>query len=274
MAPCSVAAALAQPGFAQTQQAPAPRPEPVEIPIGTEANAPIDEITDLTLLPKQRLPASLKLKIGTWNLAARKPGETAIAPQKPETPKKNWRHTFGAERTTAQWRELDKGGFGADIIALQGVKSMRTVSRLFNARRYHIIASRQLLARSTVNSSGIAVFRADAPATTAVAFRRRRGVRIAGFRHFLPRHVKQGVEPVAITAFRLRIYRKDAVGRIGGYTIWLPRRPVARGLPAPGCNLERLRHMGRTANPEAARMAHSAWSVARFNHRKPESGWV
>ncbi len=160
------------------------------------------------LQPRQRLPASLTLKIGTWNLAARKPGETAIAPQKPETPKKNWRHTFGAERTTAQWRKLDKGGFGADIIALQGVKSVRTVSRLFNARRYHIIASRQLLARSTVNSGGIAVLRADAPATTAVAFRRRRGVRIAGFRHFLPRHVKQGVEPPAITAFRLRIYRK------------------------------------------------------------------
>ena len=137
-----------------------------------------------------------------------KPGELSAGQQKPEKPRKRWRHTFGAERTTAQWRDFAKGGLAVDIVALQGVKNVRTVSRLFNARRYHIITSRQLLARSTVNSTGLAALRADAPATTALAFRRRRGVRISGFRHFLPRTIMQGAEPPAITAFRLRIYRR------------------------------------------------------------------
>jgi len=190
----------------QAQETPLSRPDPVEIPIGTEARAPIPELPTTT---SRRLPPkSIILKFGTWNLTATKPGELDAAQQKPEKPKKKWRNTFGSERTTAHWRSFAKGGLAVDLVALQGVKNIRTASRLFNARRFHIVTSRQLLARSTANSTGFAVFRADAPATTALAFRRRRGVRVWGFRHFLPRTIRQGAEPPAITAFRLRIYRK------------------------------------------------------------------
>lgn len=191
---------------AHAQQAPVAQPEPVEIPIGTEANTPIAPISNV--VPRRRLPDEIKLTIGTWHLGALRPGEKPKPRKKRTAPRKNWRHTFGAERTTAQWRKLDKGGFGADVIALQGVENVRTASQLFTARHYRIVTSRQLLARSSADSTGFAVFREDAPATTAVAFRRRREVRVAGFRHFLPKASDPELEPPAITALRLRIYRK------------------------------------------------------------------
>lgn len=201
-----IAAAALVPGAAHAQQAPADQPEPVEIPIGTEANTPIAPIS--SIVPRRLGPESVKLTVGTWHLGALKPGEKPKPRKKRTAPQRSWRHTFGAERTTAQWRKLDKGGFGADVIALQGVESVRTASQLFTARRYRIVTSRQLLARSNADSSGFAVFREDAPATTAVAFRRRREVRVAGFRHFLPKTSNPELEPPAITALRLRIYRK------------------------------------------------------------------
>lgn len=200
------AAAVAVPGVALAQQGPVTQPEPVEIPIGTEANTPIAPISNV--VPRRLGPESIRLTIGTWHLGALKPGEKPKPRKQRTAPTKSWRHTFGAERTTAQWRKLDTGGFDADIIALQGVENVRTASQLFTARRYRIVTSRQLLARSDVDSSGFAVFRADAPATTAVAFRRRRAVRVAGFRHFLPKTSDPELEPPAITALRLRIYRK------------------------------------------------------------------
>ena len=193
--------------MAQVQDVPVSRPNPVEIPIGTEASVAIPELPET--VPRPRFPQSIKFRVGTWNLSALKPGERSAGPVEPTKPRRRWRHTFGAERTTAQWRDFAKSGLAVDLVALQGVKNLRTASRLFNARRYHIVTSRQLLARSQVNSSGLAALRADAPATTALAFRRRRGVRISGFRHFLPRTILPGVEPPAITAFRLRIYRKS-----------------------------------------------------------------
>jgi len=87
-------------------------------------------------------------------------------------PASSWRHTFGSERRTARWRELAEAGFAADIVALQGVTSAGDARRLVPARRYHVVVSRQLLARSNAGSTGSAVFRNDAPETTALAFRR------------------------------------------------------------------------------------------------------
>ncbi len=214
---------------AQTLETLAARPDPVETPIGTEANTPIPEMPETA--PRRRLPSSISFKVATWNLAALRPGKNQSAQQEFEKPRKVWRHTFGAERTTAPWRDFAKSGLAADLVALQGVKSIRTVSRLFNARRYHIITSRQLLARSTVNSSGLAALRADAPATTALAFRRRRGVRISGFRHFLPRTIRRGAEPPAITAFRLRIYRRMlwvASADVPGICAKAPKRAICQ----------------------------------------------
>ena len=157
----------------------------------------------------------MTFRVATWHLGAKtaKAAAKADAAQ-PAEPASTWRHTFGSERRTARWRKLAEAGFAADMVALQGVTSAGDARRLFPARRFHVVVSRQLLARSNARTTGIAVFRNDAPETTAVAYRRQRGVRLAGFRHFLPtaasgvRAASSEREAAAITAFRLRIFGK------------------------------------------------------------------
>ena len=206
------------PAFAQTaapQENPAAAasiPEPEEKPIGAEAFAEEPGV-DLTAERGDFGPASMTFRIATWHLGAKttKAEQAAKAPR-PAEPASTWRHTFGSERRTARWRELAEAGFAADIVALQGVTSAGDARRLFPARSYHVVVSRQLLARSNARSTGIAVFRNDAPETTAVVYRRQRGVRLAGFRHFLPLAAPAASgreqEAAAITAFRLRVYGK------------------------------------------------------------------
>jgi hypothetical protein len=178
-----------------------------ETPIGTEAFAEEPFVLAPTA-PKAFGPASVTFTIATWHIRARTGnGE----PSRPAEPVTKWRHTFGAERRTARWREIDKAGFAADIVALQGVKRATDARQLFQARNHHVVVSRQLLVRSAARATGIAVFRDDTPETTALAYRRQRGVTLAGFRHFLPakgqpRSSAGGREAAAITAFRLRIY--------------------------------------------------------------------
>ena len=169
-----------------------------------------------------RIPEVVELKVAVWDLASRPPspdGQPAPATT-PTQPRVTWRHTFGAERRTATWRQLAQAGFEADVIALQGVSGMRAARRLFPVRRYRAIVSQQLLAPSAgigAGSYGIPVFRDDAPATTAMVLRKRRGVRPAGFKHFLPRPTRPnaseaaaGTPPtVAILAVRLRAYHRS-----------------------------------------------------------------
>ncbi len=185
-----------------------------ETPIGAEAFA--DEPVVLTPAREGPIgPAQMTFSIATWHIGARSvkdggsAGETKAVQR--DEPAATWRHTFGSERRTARWREIAEAGFAADIMALQGVDSAGAARRLFNARRHHVVVSRQLLARSGPRSTGVAVFRDDAPETTALAYRRQRGVRLAGFRHFLPPEeagASQGLQVGAIVAFRLRIYGK------------------------------------------------------------------
>jgi hypothetical protein len=207
----------AAPAFAQTAQPQARGetaetvPETAETPIGTEAFAE-EPAVDLTAARGVVGPARMTFRIATWHLGAKTAKTTAAAQaRRPARPASTWRHTFGSERHTARWRKLAEAGFAADIVALQGVKSPGDARRLFPARHYHVVVSRQLLARSGARSTGIALIRGNAPETTAVAYRRQRGVRLAGFRHFLPdaaRTRRGEPEVAAITAFRLRIYGK------------------------------------------------------------------
>lgn len=203
---------------------PVPQPEPVETPIGTEA-ATLGTVAELPE-PLIEFPATITLSFASWDMTARKSNAVSASPtarptdapessrETTEEPPRVWRHTFGAERTSAPWRHLPKPGITSDVIAIRGVQKLIDIRQHFNAQDYHVVASQQLLARSAAASTGRVIFRFDAPATTALAFRRRRGVRIAGFRHFLPPVTPQASgterlpEPPAITAFRLRIYGK------------------------------------------------------------------
>ena len=184
-----------------------------EKPIGAEAFA--EEPIPLAATPRQVFrPSRKSFTIASWHLGA----TTTSATQKTQAPRpermiSTWRHTFGSERRTAGWRKIADAGFAADIVALQGVRSVGDARRLFHARSHHLVLSRQLLTPSGTRSTGIAIFRSEAPETTALAYRRQRGARLAGFRHFLPPAMPAGQstnakEAAAITAFRLWVYGK------------------------------------------------------------------
>ena len=187
------------------------RPVPAERPaaIGSEA----EEAAGEDWLPPVRervLPEQVELRLAVWNMISGTGGAAAPVPVVTPEPKRVWRHTFGAERETASWRQLvSAAGFEADVMALQGARSLHDLRQLFPVRRYHAVVSRQLLARSTASSGGLPVFRDDAPATTAVVYRKQRRVRSAGFKHFLPERVSRaGRGAIAITAMRLRVFRR------------------------------------------------------------------
>jgi hypothetical protein len=180
-----------------------------ETRIGAEAFAEEPIMPALTT-PQFFGPAQLTFTIATWHLRAH---TGSGQPERPVEPVTKWRHTFGAERRTARWREIEAAGFAADIVGLQGVKRATDAQRLFRARTHHVVVSRQLLARSAARATGLAVFRDDAPETTALAYRRQRGVTLAGFRHFLPAKRRSNGssnarEAPAVTVFRLRVYGK------------------------------------------------------------------
>jgi len=180
-------------------------PQPSEKPIGAE----LDTLASTPLgTPRPTFPQSITLKIASWNIsgASQATTSTPTANATNETAT-TWRTTFGSERSSASWRKRGPAGFEADVIAMQGVTNLQDIRRSFGARRFHLIASRQLLTQNTATSLGISVERSTAPPTTAVAYRRQRGTRIAGVRHFLPDRSAHS-EPPAITAFRLRLYRK------------------------------------------------------------------
>ncbi len=179
-------------------------------PIGTEA-ATLTPPTAASVQPRRRRPAEAKLRIASWNLSAAAPGtqRPSANTQPKEQAAPTWRHTFGSERRTASWRRRSSVDLKADVIALQGLTNFRDTRRLLKARTYHLVASRQLLARSRAGSRGIPVFRSDAPPTTAIAFRRQRGIRPAGVRHFLPPVAgRSASKTAAIIALRLRVYGK------------------------------------------------------------------
>jgi hypothetical protein len=174
-------------------------PTPLEKPIGAELET-LDR--SKIIRPRRQVPPFMVFQVASWNLISGSPE----AARKSRISEPAWRHTFGAERRTPGWRKVDASKLKADIIALQGVTSVREVRARFNANQFQVITSRQLLTRSTISSAGITTFRSDAPASTAVVYRRRKGLHSSGIRHFLPDPAKN--EPPAITAFRLRVHRK------------------------------------------------------------------
>ncbi len=134
---------------------------------------------DLSTRPAAAAPVKQELRVVSWHLDdAIKAGMLSRPTQK----KKTWRHTFGAERETAPAVRFDPVNLKADVVLLQGVRSLREVRRLFSARKWKVIASRQLLKSLDDVHTG----RRSKPAeygTTAIAIRFQKGVRVTGVRH-------------------------------------------------------------------------------------------
>ena len=161
-------------------------------------------------------PTSLRAQSGTqeilhiaaWNLQHITKEEAEKLKKKPKQATRKWRNTFGAERRTKAWRKRARHGFYADIVALQGVKTVAEVRRLFPALTHQLLVSRAALSELRGEISGP---REKAKGGfTAIVVRSRTGLRVRGQHNFtapalgpsLPR------QTAPIIALRLNVYRE------------------------------------------------------------------
>lgn len=127
---------------------------------------------------------------------------------KPPPPKPSWRTTFGSERRSEPKTDVGPETFDADVVLLQGVTAVRILRRLFPARHWRLIVSRQVL----TTDDPLAPWSRDAVApvpTTAVAVRYQEGLRVTGQDHLmaLASPAADGLaepRPAAGTAVRLQ----------------------------------------------------------------------
>ena len=161
-------------------------------------------------------PASLRAQTGTqenlhiaaWNLQHITKEEADKLKEKPKQTTRKWRNTFGAERRTQAWRKRARHGFYADIVALQGVKTVAEVRRLFPALTHQLLVSRAALSELRGEISGPR--EKNKGGFTAIVVRSRTGLRVRGQHNFtapalgpsLPR------QTAPIIALRLNVYRE------------------------------------------------------------------
>lgn len=89
-----------------------------------------------------RITEDKHLRIASWNLAD---AATAGVVAREEPVKRRWRNTFGAERRIAAKPKFSGDRLKADVVLLQGVRSVREVRQIFPARGWKLILSRQVL---------------------------------------------------------------------------------------------------------------------------------
>lgn len=129
------------------------------------------------------------LRIASWNLLD---AVGAGVLKREKQSQKRWRNTFGAERRIASRPKIGGDILSADIVLLQGVKSIQEVRQIFPARYWKLILSRQLLRQSRGRINAETVLGGDLT-TTAVAVRYQRGLRVTGYEHLLD----LGAKPIA-----------------------------------------------------------------------------
>lgn len=121
------------------------------------------------------------LRIASWSLLDAV-GAGVIARKKPV--ERSWRNTFGSERRIASRPAIAGEKLGADVVLLQGVKSIQEVRQIFPARDWKLILSRQVLRQNRGRINNDTVLSGNRT-TTAVAVRYQRGLRVTGFEHLL-----------------------------------------------------------------------------------------
>jgi hypothetical protein len=182
-----------------------------------------DETRDLTDIPsRMRHMPVWPLKVVSWHLdSAAKAGAVEFRP----TPRRIWRHTFGAERQSASHANFDVSSLNADVVLLQGVRLIAHARLLFPARDWRVVVSRQFLRPILAPPDASTGWGDQArTATTAIAVRYQRGVRIAGQEQItgtvLPTSDASGApETAAAIALRLRV--EDEV-------VWIVSADLAR----------------------------------------------
>lgn len=174
---------------------PLSQPPPAEPPDGREAVDGADDQTGSSVSTDEVKPFG-PLRIVSWHLDdAKAAGALNMLPD----PERAWRHTFGAERRTAPVNTFDAETLEADVVLLQGVRRISDARILFPARHWRLVVSRQMLA-PVLTPRAANRFLLDEvvpgrPATTAIAVRYRRGLRVAG-----QAHITEVVVPVEAAA--------------------------------------------------------------------------
>ncbi len=121
------------------------------------------------------------LRIASWNLLD---AVGAGVIKREDQTQRRWRNTFGAERRIASRPTIGGDILGADIVLLQGVKSISEVRQIFPSRYWKLILSRQALRQNRGRINADTVLGGDRT-TTAVAVRYQRGLRVTGYEHLL-----------------------------------------------------------------------------------------
>ncbi len=128
----------------------------------------------------------------------------AAVAQKNEAPSPQWRTSFGSERRSEPARTKPATDVDADIVLLQGVTDVPTLRRWFPAGQWRLVVSRQLLAPPDTAAN---------VASTAVAVRLRRGLRLTGQDHVMELAGTPGQGPqspaAAGTAVRVLIENRE-----------------------------------------------------------------
>lgn len=159
-------------------------------------------------------PLTAGLKIASWDLTE----APNLIPPPPPPAKTSWRTTFGSERRTRAPPPEPAAApvIDADAVLLQGVTDARALRRLFPAREWRLVVSRQMLRSSE-----------DTDPVTAVAVRAREGLRVTG-REFLLDPTSEGA-----SAFPGGIAAPTAV-RLSerGHSVWLLSVALSAGCSA------------------------------------------
>lgn len=202
------------------------------------------------------------LRIASWNLTHLSNEEAQKLRKAQKPPQRAWRNTFGAERRTADWRRRGLHGIDADIIALQGVTSIQDVRRIFPAKVYHLVVSRAALSELHGNVTSRA--QAGSAGFTAIAVRRRRGLRVAGQRHFTVPAIGPALLSNTLPGLALRL-------SVDRQPIWIASvqfrdtcKTKQSRQPAPQCDAERLMAAGVSEWIERTRV--SGYAVIMTGH--------
>lgn len=187
--------------------------------------------------------AAVALRLASWNIAGIAPQEKAV-----EAPAR-WRHTFGAERTSLAPVARDPVKAEADVIALQGVASVRQARSLFPARAYHVVVSRQMLLE---DRGAPPAANAEPTLKTAIVVRRRADLRIVAQEHLLrlgaaPDGMTSGPAGVAGTAVKIALP--------GQGSLWLLSVDLSPACDAAECGLAERQLAGVATWLEAKRTA-------------------
>lgn len=119
----------------------------------------------------------------------------------------DWRTSFGSERRTVARAGAARSAFDADLVLLQGIRDLRSLRRLFPARAWRLIVSRQLFSSEDPLDPWARDSVVRSP-TTGIAVRYQVGLRVTGQDHLLDLAQKGdagGIEPQpAGTAARIQ----------------------------------------------------------------------